>query len=130
MSFELAVWHPSSRLQNEEAAELYEELCEGMLEGVVPHASVDAFYEDLVDHEPEIEDYFPRAAADDHEICPWTSPVERSPGHVIVSFAASREDEVRQLVATLAAKHGLAWFDPQEERITYPPAAPAGPKFN
>ena len=44
----------------------------------------------------------------------------RSPPYVIVPCVWSKADYVTGFVHELARRHGLAVYDPQSERITYP----------
>lgn len=119
MSFDLAVWYPDRMLSAEEAGRRYARLCEGDASDVVEHASVAAFYDELVAKHPEI-DTIPEEKIDDHELCPWSIAMDRSPGHVIMCCVWSRADYVRSFVGELAAKHGLVLYDPQEEAATFP----------
>lgn len=120
MSFDLGVWYPDRRLTIEEAREFYLRLSEGDVTGVVAHASVDAFYRDLVARHPEIDD-IPEERLDDHAFCPWSCAMDRSPGHILLSCVWSQADAVLQLVITLANAHGLVVFDPQADAIDHPP---------
>jgi hypothetical protein len=119
MSFDFGVWYPQKRLNNEEASALYARLCDNDLSGVVAHPAVDEFYEELVATFPEI-DTVPEEKSGDFKYCPWSCRLDRSPGHVITSCVFSEVASVEKLVETLARKHGLAVFDPQSDRITYP----------
>ncbi len=119
MSFDLAVWHPDRPLSASEATERYARLCDGDAHGLVAHPAVPIFYQELVAMHPELDDV-PEERLDDHEYCPWSVAMDRSPGHVIMSCVWSRADYVRNLVGELAAKHGLVVYDPQRGAVTYP----------
>ncbi len=119
MSCDLGVWFPHNRLSNQEASALYGRLCEGDTGGVQPHPAVDAFYTELTARHPEI-DTVPDDRIDDHDYCPWSCAIDRSPGHVIMSCVWPKADYVTGLVHQLARTHGLAVYDPQSDRITYP----------
>ena len=123
MSCDFGVWFPHQRLSNKEAGALYVRLCESDIGGVQPHPAVDAFYEELTAKHPEI-DTIPEDRVDDHDYCPWSCALDRSPGHVIMSCVWSKADYVTRFVHELAIRHGLAVYDPQSDRITYPDAAP------
>jgi hypothetical protein len=123
MSCDFGVWFPHQRLDNREAHALYARLCEGDVSGVRPHSAVDAFYAELTVKHPEI-DTIPEDRIDDHDYCPWSCALDYSSGHVIVSCVWSKADYVTRLIHELAAKHGLAVYDPQSDRITYPPGVP------
>ena len=123
MSCDFGVWFPHQRLSHCEADELYGCLCDSDTSGVLPHPSVDAFYAELTALHPEI-DTVPDDRLDDHNYCPWSCALDRSPGHVIVPCVWSQADQVTSLVHELAQKHGLAVYDQQSGRITYPDSSP------
>lgn len=119
MSFDLGVWYPQKLIGNEQAGELYARLCDGDTSGVVPHPAVDEFYAELTSRHPEI-DTIPVEKAGDHNYSPWSCELDRSPGHVIMSCVWPQATYVYKLVEKLAREHGLAIYDPQSNRITYP----------
>jgi len=125
LSCDLGVWFPNRRLSHREASQLYARLCENDVSGVQPHPAVDAFYAELIAKHPEI-DAVPDDRIGDHDFSPWSCALDRSPGHVIMPCVWSRADYVTGLVHELARKHGLAVYDPQSDRITYPGSALAG----
>ena len=119
MSCDLGVWFPDRRLTDAEAEQRYARLCDGHVEGeVVAHPSVKAFYDELTSLHPEIDDV-PEDRVGDHEFSPWSCAIDRSEGHVIVSCVWPRANYVTELVQRLAKKHGLAFYDPQSDRISY-----------
>ena len=122
MSYDLGVWYPHERLSDAEAGALYVGLCEDTVEHPPAHPAVDAFYDELTAKHPEI-DTVPDHLIDDHDYCPWSCALDRSPGHVIMPCVWSKAEYVDGLVRELARKHGLAVFDPQSGRITYPDAS-------
>jgi hypothetical protein len=122
MSCDFGVWFPHKRLSNKESGELYVRLCESDISGIQPHPAVDAFYAELTAKHPEI-DTIPEDRVDDHDYCPWSCALDRSDGHVIMACVWSKANYVTELVHELARKHGLAVYDPQSERITYPDGA-------
>jgi len=125
MSFDLAVWYPEKRISDEEARELYVCLCDSNTSGVVAHPAVDAFYTELTAKHPEI-DTIPEERIDDHDYCPWSCRLDRSHGHVITCCVWPKATYVGQLVESLARKHGLAVYDPQSDRVTYPDGSTGG----
>ena len=122
MSFDLAVWYPDGPLSNEEAGERYARVCDGDTTGLLEHPAVQAFYDELVARHPEIDD-IPEERIDDHEFCPWSVAMDRSPGHVIMCCVWSRAAYVREHVENLAAKHGLVLYNPQEGLAVFPSGA-------
>lgn len=121
MSFDLGVWHTARRLTDSEGQELYTALCRSQTDGVVPHPAVDAFYAELTARYPEI-DTVPDDRIDDHEYCPWSCRLDRSPGHVIMPCVWSQAGNVARFVTHLAKKHGLTIYDPQSARVFHPDA--------
>ena len=124
MSCDYGVWFPHRKLSDDEAGELYVRLCEGDVAGVVPHPAVGAFYDELTATHPEI-DTVTDEQLDDKDLCPWSCALDRSDGHVIMSCVWSKADDVGQLVASLADRHGLVFYDPQSERVRFPGEARA-----
>ena len=125
MSYDLGVWYPHERLSDADAGKLYVGLCESTVEHPRAHPAVDAFYQELTAKHPEI-DTIPDDRIDDHDYCPWSCALDHSPGHVIMPCVWSKAEYVDGFVRELARKHGLAVFDPQAGRISYPDSAPSG----
>jgi hypothetical protein len=119
MSCDFAIWYPHRRLNDKEATNLYHALCDGVVGGVAPHPAIDAFYRELTALHPEIDD-IPEERIDDLDYCPWSVAFDRSPGHLIMCCVWPKADYVERLVKQLAHKHGLAVYDPQAGKITYP----------
>jgi hypothetical protein len=119
MSFDLGVWHLSRRLNDADAGALYVALCDSQVDLVVPHPAVDAFYAELTNRYPET-GTVPDELIDDHDYCPWSCALDRSPGHIIMPCVWSQAENVTQFVHQLARKHGLAVYDPQQGKVTYP----------
>jgi hypothetical protein len=119
MSYDLGVWYPHKRFNDKEAGRLYTRLCEGDSSGVVAHPAIDDFYKELTALHPEI-DTIPEERVGDFEHCPWSCALDRSPGHLIMACVWSKATYVHTLVEDLARKHGLAVYDPQSDRLTYP----------
>jgi predicted nucleic acid-binding protein len=119
MSFDLGVWFPDKRITNDEAGKLYLRLCDGDTSGVVPNPAVDEFYAELTAKHPEI-DTIPLDKIDDHDHCPWSCKLDRSPAHVIVCCVWPKATDIGRLLENLARKHGLALYDPQSDLVTYP----------
>jgi len=118
MSCDYGVWFPHKRLSDAQAAELYMQLCKGITNDVQPHPAVKAFYAELTAKHPEIDD-IPADQVEDRNHCPWSAAMNKSGGHVIMSCEWPRAEYVATLVASLAAKHGLAFYDPQALHIKY-----------
>lgn len=119
MSCDYAVWHTPVPLNETEATALHLRLCEGDASGVRAHPGIESFYRELTALHPELDDV-PEHRIDDHDFCPWSVAFDRSEGHVIVCCVWPKADYVGRLVARLAARHGLAFYDPQSERIVQP----------
>ncbi len=119
MSCDFGIWFPHRRLTNGEAGEVYVRLCEGDTSGLEAHPSVGTFYEELTARHPEI-DTIAEEQLDDHDLCPWSCALDRSDAHLVISCVWSKAEMVDRALRALARKHGLAVYDPQSGRITYP----------
>lgn len=115
----MAVWSTRRRLTDAEAGALYGQLCGSVVDGVVSHPGIEAFYSELTAKHPEI-DTVPDERIDDTDYCPWSVAFDRSPGHLVMCCVWSKAEYVDGLVRRLARKHGLAVFDPQSGKIQYP----------
>jgi hypothetical protein len=123
MSCDFAVWSPDKRLNDAESGRVYRRLCDGITDDIGPNPAIDAFYEELTAKHPEIDD-IPEEEIDNHDLCPWSIAMDKSPAHVIMLCVWSKADYVDQLIKTLARKHGLAVYDPQAGKIIYPDQLP------
>lgn len=121
MSCDYAIWHTARPLTPDQAGELYARLCEGDHAGVSPHSGIEALYRALITIHPEIEQV-PEAHVGNPERCPWSGPFDRSPGHMIVSCMWPKADDVGDLLRSLSKEYGLAFYDPQSERLHAPGA--------
>lgn len=119
MSFDLLVWHPDSTPDAEEALKLYTGLCEGESWMVSAHPAISRFYDDLIAKHPELDDV-PEEDVDDTDLCPWSCAIDKSPGHVITCCIWTKADYVKDLVSSLARKHGLTIYDPQSDMVMPP----------
>jgi hypothetical protein len=119
MSFDLAVWYSHRPLRNEEAGEIYVQLCEQWpsLEG--ENLSVAAFYDELTKRWPEI-DTVPDDKVDDTDYCPWSCALNHSGMAVVMPCVWSKADDVAEFVHKLAQKHGLVLYDPQTGIVYLP----------
>jgi hypothetical protein len=119
MSFDLGVWHSDKSLTRDQAGEIYLRLCEDWpyLEGDNP--SVAAFYEELIDHWPEI-DTIAEDKVGDFKFCPWSCALSHSGKAVVMSCVWSKAAEVGAYITSLARKHELVLYDPQANRLYLP----------
>lgn len=116
MSFDLAVLNTDGPLSAEEAAGIYNELCDGNYEILQPSEKIDAFYQELIQKYPDIDSY----SDDEIDNCPWSVELDVSDGAVVMSIVWSRVEEVAPYVRSLAKKHDLACFDPQDQQLYLP----------
>ena len=107
-----------SRISSEAAADIYGELCDGNYDVLKPSAKIDAFYQELITRYPDIESY----SDDNVDECPWSVEIDVSDGAVMVCIVWSRVEEVAPFVMRLAEKHGLACYDPQDDKLHLPPS--------
>ena len=113
MSFDLAVMNIERNISPNKASEIYEQLCEGDYEILQPSEKIDAFYQELIEKYPDIDTY----SDDEVDNCPWSAEIDISDGAVVMNIVWSRVDEVLPFAVKLAAKHSLACYDPQEDKI-------------
>jgi len=116
MSFDLGVWCSDEPLTDEDAGDLYVNLCEQKWIPIGENAAVDAFYKELPNRYPEI-DTVPEEGL---ENCPWSCAHNRSELHVLIAMTWSSSAEIAPVVLALAAKHGLVCYDPQESKVHLP----------
>ena len=123
MSYDLAVWYPNRLLADEEALEQYTRLCNEDISGLEAHLAIDAFYNEIVNIHPEVDDV-PEDKIGDFGFSPWSNEHHRSNCHIIMSCVWSHANHVHDLVFRLGKKYGLAIFDPQLSKIYYPSGYP------
>ena len=129
MSCDFGVWYPWRPLSDEEAGAVYGRLCAGEADAVPAHPAVDAFYEELTAIHPELDDV-PEDRIDDTDLCPWSCRIDRGAGSLVMASVWSRVDATERTLRALAAKHGLALFNPQSGRLHLPgPPEPARRPF-
>ena len=116
MSFDLAVMNVETPISSQEAAEIYGKICEGNYDVLKPSEKIDAFYQELINKYPDIESY----ADDEVDDCPWSVEIDVSDGAVVMCMVWSRVEEVAPFVMRLAEKHGLACYDPQDDKLHLP----------
>ena len=118
MSFDLAVMNIETPISSETAAEIYGELCEGNYDVLKPSEKIDAFYREVIDKYPDIDSY----SDDEVDDCPWSVEIDVSDGAVVMCIVWSRVEEVAPFVMGLAKRHGLACYDPQDDKLYLPPS--------
>ncbi|MEJ8302291.1 hypothetical protein [Saccharibacillus sacchari] len=119
MSFDLAVWYPSKQLTDKEAGDLYLQLCEGIVDDVMPHEAINNFYLEITSLHPEIDDV-PEHEIGNFDVSPWSVAFDRSPGHLIMCCVWSKAEYVEELVIKTALKHSLAIYNPQTSQYLLP----------
>lgn len=113
MSFDLSFWHEDVQSTPDQAAEIYDRLTDGE-DGVVPSVpAIDEFFVEVVA-------VFGDLTEENIDESPWTSPLYRTPECVIANLAHSRSEEVAPVLRSIASKHGLTTYDPQNREV-YPP---------
>lgn len=119
MSYDLAVWYPHKDLADSESKEIYEQLCEGRIDVVLPSVAIKTFYAELTSMHPEIDDVSDEEI-DNIDLCPWSIAFDKSLGHLIISCVWSKAEYVQDLLMKLAKKYSLALFDPQSCTLYLP----------
>jgi hypothetical protein len=129
MSFDLAVWHSSKRMTEEEAAQYYMTLCQRERPNapqplIEASSAVAAFVSELTAKYPDLSS-FDDDTVDD---AVWNADLDVSPGHCIMTIGWPQSEEVAEFVVPLTAKHGLYLYDPQDGKIYPPPGQDAQKK--
>ena len=119
MSFDLGVWHSEQPLTEAEASDIYLRLCEEWPYLGGENSAVQSFYQELVQHWPEL-DSIPEDQVGDFEVSPWSCELNHSGMAVVMSCVWPKASEVAEYVTDLARKHRLVTFDPQANRVTLP----------
>lgn len=119
MSYDLAVWFPDRILTDVQALHQYQRLGEGDIHDLALHPAIKALYVELSTLHPEVGEV-PADKSEDFDFCPWSVEHDRSDSPIIMSSVWPHAQYAREPVLSLAAKHGLAVFDPQELKIHYP----------
>jgi hypothetical protein len=122
MSFDLGVWSSNSRVVGSRAGQIYERLCRGERPpDLQPDSNIGVFYRELTSRWPEI-DSVPDEQVDDKDVCPWSSALDHSDVHVLMSCVWPAAEKVYGVVQQLAQKHGLVTYDPQSDEMHAPEA--------
>lgn len=117
MSFDLAFWYEREPSSPEQAAQVYEQLTDGV-EGIVErNPAVGDFYHEVIATYGDLTEDFTQEVVDE---APWTAAVDFNSEYVITPIAWSRCKEVAPALAAMAARHGLTTYDPQDCVIYYP----------
>lgn len=119
MSFDLAVWKSSTQMTDEKAQSIYLLLGESDPAELLTDSAINDFYRDLVARYPE-RATVPDEQMDDYDFCPWSCAIDRTDSHVLISCVWPQAENVERFVRSLAARYGLALYDPQLRKVFYP----------
>jgi hypothetical protein len=121
MSFDLGVWHSQRALDAATAEKAYIAICEGEAPpaeaAITASPSIANFLAELSERFPDL-DSLPEDAVGDS---PWSSGFEHSDSCAIFNVQWPRAGELLETMRSLAAKHGLVLYDPQESEVHNPP---------
>ncbi|GAA1982502.1 hypothetical protein [Catenulispora subtropica] len=105
MSFDLAVWRPSSdQLTAEEASQFYSDLCSRPFQSFVPGQEMQAFVDAVVERYSAL-----RGTAD----LPWAAEPDIADDCAIMPIQSALADDVFPIVRDLSRERGLVCFNPQ-----------------
>ncbi|MCA2224417.1 hypothetical protein [Nonomuraea aurantiaca] len=110
MSFDLAFWRQKPVPTVEEAAQIYDQLADGLSGAVEVSSAVEDFHKAVIS-------VFPDLAEENMDESPWTSPLYVTSECVIAAISWSRSGEVSSVLLDLASRHGLIAYDPQEQVV-------------
>lgn len=119
MSFDLAVWKSATPMSDEKAQSIYLHLGESDTAELLNDPSINDFYLDLIARYPE-RATVPDEQMDDYDFCPWSCAIDRTDSSVLISCVWPQAENVERFVRSLAARYGLALYDPQLQRVFYP----------
>jgi hypothetical protein len=120
MSFDLSVWSGNSRIASSRAGQIHERLCRGERPTELQaDPNIARFYRELTSRWPEI-DGIPDQQVDDTNVCPWSSALDHSDAHVLISCVWSAAEQVYSFVQQMAQKHRLVLYDPQSDEVHAP----------
>ncbi|WP_433512655.1 hypothetical protein ACQP2T_54585 [Nonomuraea sp. CA-143628] len=110
MSFDLAFWCQKSVPTAEEAAQIYDQLADGLSGVVEASSAVEDFHKAVIS-------VFPDLAEENMDESPWTSPLYVTSECVIATISWSRAGEVSSVLLDLASRYRLTTYDPQEQVV-------------
>jgi hypothetical protein len=117
VSYNLALWAEPIPASASEALALYRAIHGSAAIGPKPSRRIDGFRTELAALWPDLD-----TIADDDELdrSPWSAGFDVTDRSIELVISPSSTAEVIPVVASLAAKHGLVCFDPQEMRTLVP----------
>ncbi|MEU7854459.1 hypothetical protein [Nonomuraea sp. NPDC049141] len=110
MSFDLAFWCQRSIPTPEEAAQVYDQLTDGLAGIVEESSAIDDFCQAVIS-------VFPNLTEDNVNESPWASPLYVTSECVMAAISWSRSSETSSVLLDLAARYGLTAYDPQEQVV-------------
>ncbi|MFV2117300.1 hypothetical protein ACE14D_02165, partial [Streptomyces sp. Act-28] len=110
MSFDLIFWYQQEVPTSEKAAQIYDQLTDGVTGIVEESSAVEDFYRSVISEFPDLDE-------ENMEESPWASPLYVTGECVIAAIAWSRSSEVSSVLLDLAATHGLTVYDPQDQVV-------------
>jgi hypothetical protein len=112
VSFDLAIWYQVAPLAEEEAYDIYDQLTDEVVGVVEESPAIQEFLSGLLEIYPE--------DVDDSESLPWAAGIYSNRECILLAISWSRKEEVSQVVEQLAARNGLAVYDPQSGILKIP----------
>lgn len=109
MSFDLIFWCQKLVPTPEEAAQVYDQLTDGIA-GVEESPAVEEFHQAVTLTYPDLDD-------DNMHESPWASPLHVTNECVIAAISGSRAGEVSPVLLDLAATRGMVAYDPQNQVV-------------
>ncbi|MFC7843492.1 hypothetical protein [Streptomyces sp. NPDC057382] len=110
MSFDLIFWYQEVAPTSGEAAQIYDQLTDGVTGIVEESSAVEDFYRAVISE-------FPDLSEENMEESPWASPLYVTGECVIAAISWSRSSEVSSVLLDLASTHGLTAYDPQDQVV-------------
>ncbi|MFE3830660.1 hypothetical protein [Streptomyces sp. NPDC059092] len=110
MSFDLIFWCQKVAPTPEEAAQVYDQLTDGITGIVEENPAIEDFHQAVISE-------FPDLTEENMHASPWASPLYVTGECVIAAISWSHSSEVSSALLDLASVHGLTAYDPQDQVV-------------
>lgn len=110
MSFDLIFWCQKVIPTSEEAAQVYDQLTDGLTGIVEESPAIENFRQAVISE-------FPDLTEESIDESPWAAPLYVTGECVIAAISWSRSSEVSSALLYLASAHGLTAYDPQDQVV-------------
>jgi hypothetical protein len=110
VSFDLTFWYQRPVPTPEEAAQIYDQLTDGLTGVVEESPAIENFYQAVIS-------VFPNLAEDNMDESPWASPLYVTSECVIAAISWSRSSEISSVLIDVASTYEIITYDPQNQVV-------------